>query len=162
MAGMDENEFPREEAPLPHLSLDRQVTVGATEYLITATDSGASRIDLAIVACDRDGRVVSEICGGISPNDLPAVADVLSSTLAGLVALRQSHRVIPQRVRPPNQGAGWTAEDDARLLARHRDGATDRQLATELGRTRGGIRLRLERLGAIPADRRSPPSAAAV
>ena len=150
---MDDNQYPPEEAPPPHISLDRHLTVGDNQYLITASGSGGRRIDLAVVACDRAGRVVSEISGGISPADLPAVTDVLTSTLAGLVALHPEHRAPvrpPGRGRRPNHGARWTAADDARLLERYRQGAADKDLMAEFGRSRGGIRARLEHLGEVP------------
>jgi hypothetical protein len=140
-----------EETQQPHLALDRQVTVGDHQYLITASGGVARRIDLAVVGCDREGRVVSEISGGISPDDLPALADVLTSTLASLVALRPSHPEPAPRRRPPNQGLAWTADDDERLVERHREGATEKQLMEEFGRSRGGIRARLDRLGETTA-----------
>jgi hypothetical protein len=96
--------------------------------------------------------VVSEISGGISPTDLPSVADVVSATLAGLVAL---HTVAPARSgRRLNHGARWTDEDDARLIERHRQGATQRELMDEFGRSRGGIRSRLIHLGELTEDGR--------
>lgn len=151
--GMDDNQFPPEEAPPPHLSLDRQLTVGGTQFLITASGSGGRRIDLAVVACDADGRVVSELSGGISPADLPAVTDVLTSTLSGLVALHERGRPASPAggVRRPNQGARWHPEDDARLVERFRAGVGERALMDEFGRSRGGIRARLEHLGEVPA-----------
>jgi hypothetical protein len=158
---MDDNQYPPEEAPPPHINLDRHLTIGDTQYLITASGSGGRRIDLAVVACDRDGRVVSEISGGISPADLPIVTDVLASTLAGLVALHPEHRPParpPGRGRRPNHGARWTADDDARLIERFRQGAADKDLMAEFGRSRGGIRARLEHLGALPADGASQPA----
>ena len=158
---MDDNQYPPEEAPPPHISLDRHLTVGDTQYLITASGSGGRRIDLAVVACDREGRVVSELSGGISPADLPAVTDVLTSTLAGLVALHPEHRVAarsPGRGRRPNHGARWTADDDAHLIERHRQGAADKDLMAEFGRSRGGIRARLEHLGVLPADGTPQPA----
>jgi len=151
---MDDNLYPPEEAPPPHISVDRHLTIGDTQYLITATGRNDRRIDLAVVACDRDGRVVSELSGGISPADLPAVADVLTSTLAGLVALHPEHRVAPapaRRARRPNHGVRWTEDDDARLIERHRAGVAEKDLMEEFGRSRGGIRLRLEHLGVVPA-----------
>jgi hypothetical protein len=156
---MDDNEYLSGEAPPPHIAIDRQVVVGDTQFLITASGSGGRRIDLAVVGCDRDGLVVSEISGGISPRDLPAVADVLTSTLAGLVALHEHHRSTPAAGRRrPNHGARWTPEEDARLAARHRAGASQRELMDEFGRSRGGIRARLEHLGLIETAAPAPPA----
>ena len=147
---MDDNRYLPEEAEPPHIAIDRHLTVGDTEFLITANGSGGRRIDLAVVACDRDGRVVSEISGGISPTDLPSVADVVSATLAGLVALHAP--ATAPRGRRPNHGTRWTGEDDARLIKRYRAGAGQRELMDEFGRSRGGIRARLIHLGELPDD----------
>ena len=146
---MDDNEYLPGEPPPPHVAVDRQVVVGDTQFLITASGHGGGRIDLAVVGCDRAGRVVSEISGGISPRDLPAMTDVLTSTLAGLVALHEQHRV--GRRRRPNHGVRWRPEEDARLAERFRAGAGLRELMEEFGRSRGGIRARLEHLGLIDA-----------
>ena len=132
---MDDNEHLPGKAP-PHVAIDRQVVVGETQFLITASGRGGRRIDLAVVGCDHDGRVISEVSGGISPRDLPAVADLLTSTLAGLVALHSGHAPAPAaavRRRRPNHGIRWRPEEDARLAARHRAGATQRQLMEEFG-----------------------------
>ncbi|MEV6632087.1 hypothetical protein AB0M54_15185 [Actinoplanes sp. NPDC051470] len=152
---MDDNRYPPPEAPPPELSLERQITVGHTQFLITATGAPDTRIDLAVVGCDRDGRVLSEISGGISRGELPAMAEVLTSTLAGLVALHtQHHRVTARRRRAANHGARWSPGDDERLLARHREGASRRELSDEFGRSPAGIRARLEHLGEVDRPER--------
>jgi len=130
-----------------HLTLDRRTTIGSVSYRITAAGDGEEPIDLAIAGRDPDGRVLSSLTGEIRPADLPAVADLVSAALAGLVAV---HNPPPGRRRPDNQGVRWSAEDDARLVARHREGATEKALMKEFGRTRGGIHARLEHLGEIP------------
>ena len=155
---MDENRYPPLEPPPPDLSLERQFTVGDTQFLITATGAVDTRIELAVVGCDSDGRVLSEISGGISRRDLPLVAEVLTSTMAGLVALHVPHHpVAAGRRRAANHGARWRPDDDQRLVARHRAGATRRELSDEFGRSPAGIRARLEHLGEL--DR--PPAAPA-
>ncbi|MFG1608452.1 hypothetical protein [Actinoplanes sp. NPDC049265] len=152
---MDENRYQPPEAPLPDLSLERQITIGDTQFLITATGGIDTRINLAVVGCDRDGRVLSEISGGISRANLPMLAEALSSTLAGLVALHgQHHRATVRRRRPANHGVRWRRADDEHLIARHRDGASRRELADEFGRSPAGIRARLEHLGEL--DRPDP------
>lgn len=145
------------------ITLDRRLVLGEIDYQVTAFPTDDRRIDLCIVSSDPDGRVVSEISGGIAPSDLPGLTDVLTSTLAGLIAMTQpalssrgpsphspaAHAPSPRRDRPPNQGARWTESDDARLLTRYRAGARLRDLTTEFGRSSGGIRARLEFLGAL-------------
>jgi hypothetical protein len=137
------------------ITLDRRLLLGETDYQVTAFPTDDHRIDLCIVSSDGDGRVVSEISGGLSPADLVGLTDVLTSTLAGLIAMTQpalSSRVTPppeRRGRHPNQGARWTPEDDETLVTRYRAGARPRDLMTELGRSHGGIRSRLEFLGEL-------------
>jgi hypothetical protein len=142
----------RTQDPVLQVALERHLTLGTHTYRITASDSGDERIALRVLGHDPTGTVVSEISGGISTVDLPAVADVLSSTLAGLSAL---HRVSPGAGKPrryPKRGTRWSTEDDERLIARHREGAAERTLMTEFGRSRAGIRARLEHLGILPVS----------
>jgi len=157
------------------ITLDRRLVLGETDYQVTAFPTDDHRIDLCIVSSDGDGQVVSEISGGIAPSDLTGLTDVLTSTLAGLIAMTQpafSSRMPPapgQRGRSPNQGARWAPADDERLIARYRAGARQAELAAEFGRSSGGIRARLEFLGELtpgarwrgpepaPASRPAPP-----
>jgi hypothetical protein len=129
--------------------------IGETDYQVTAFPTDEHRIDLCIVSSDGDGQVLSEISGGLAPADLVGLTDVLTSTLCGLIAMTGpplSARADPppeRHGRHPNQGARWSAADDARLVGRYREGARQRELSTEFGRSAGGIRSRLERLGEL-------------
>jgi hypothetical protein len=149
---MDDNRYLKPEAPPPQLSLDRQIVIGDTQFLITASGAMDTRIQLAVVGCARDGRMAGEISGGISPQDLPAFADVLTSTLAGLVELHREHRVSVARRRAAKHGTRWTTEEDEALVARHRAGAPRKELAVEFGRSPGSIQARLEHLGEITPE----------
>jgi hypothetical protein len=147
---MDDYEYAPEVSRPSRLVLDRHLTVGRNRYRLIASGTGDQRIGLTVTGRDDDGIVVSEISGGISLDDLPAVADLVSSALDGLVAVSRPGRTPPPK-RFPNQGARWSAEDDARLVRRHREGAAESVLMAEFSRTRGGIRARLERLGEVAA-----------
>ncbi|MFI5896422.1 hypothetical protein ACIA5D_40615 [Actinoplanes sp. NPDC051513] len=148
------------------ITLDRRLMIGETDYQVTAFPTDDQRIDLCIVSSDGDGQVISEISGGLSPTDLVGLTDVLTSTLAGLIAMTSpplSSRSGPppeRRGRHPNQGARWTAEDDARLLTRYREGARLRDLMEEFGRSGGGVRTRLEHLGELQQGEPWRPAAA--
>src|SRR6478672_8240812 len=137
------------------ITLDRRLMIGETDYQVTAFPTDDHRIDLCIVSSDGDGQVLSEISGGLAPADLVGLTDVLTSTLSGLIAMTGpplSARADPppeRHGRHPNQGARWSAADDARLIDRYREGARQRELSTEFGRSTGGIRSRLERLGEL-------------
>ena len=157
---MDDNKYPPDGEPQPYLSLERQLSVGPHIYQLAASGADEERIGLTLVGWNAAGEVVSEISGGISPADLAPVADALTTTLAGLAALR--HRRLTAAASPAapgqsakrhrNQGVRWTAEDDERLMARFGAGATQKDLMEEFGRSRGGIVARLEHLGLIPAE----------
>jgi hypothetical protein len=143
---MDDYEYAPEVSRPSRLVLDRHLTVGRNRYRLIASGTGDQRIGLTVTGRDDDGIVVSEISGGISLDDLPAVAELVSSALDGLVAVSRPGRTPPPSKRFPNQGARWSAEDDARLVRRHREGAAEPALMAEFSRSRGGIRARLERL----------------
>ena len=149
------------------ITIDRRLRFGETDYQVTVFPAEDSRLDLCIVSSDGDGRAISEISGGLAPSDLPGMTDVLTSTLAGLIAMTRpgsAARPAPTgRGRPPNLGARWTPEEDTRLIDRHRAGARLTLLAEEFGRSSGGIRARLEHLGEIPPGGRwqQPPPAPA-
>lgn len=167
--GMNAMEHAPEQDRRSHTLMERHLVVGAHTYQITASGTGEDEVRLHLNGWDADGSAIGELSGGISPADLPAVADALTSTLAGLVALRTTpagarrtsmtrtaagpgsggSRVAELPKRHPNQGTRWTAEDDARLVGRFQEGAAERTLIDEFGRSRGGIRARLETLGLI-------------
>ncbi|MEV4350682.1 hypothetical protein AB0J83_40005 [Actinoplanes sp. NPDC049596] len=144
------------------ITLDRRLTLGDTDYQVTTYPTETERFDLCIVSSDHDGNVVSEISADIVPSDLAGLTDVLTSTLAGLLAMTHpgpGARDAPppdRRNRHPNQGVRWTPADDERLLTRYREGARPRDLMAEFGRSNGGIRARLELLGELTPGARWP------
>ena len=127
--GMDDNRYLPRRRRLHTSASTAIVTVGDTEYLVTAFPQRRP--------AHRPGMVEQRPRGPGGQRDQrrdlagrPArgLTDVLTSTLAGLVALTQHarSRAAPppdRRGRHPNQGARWTAEDDARLIERYRAGA---------------------------------------
>ncbi|MFI5933182.1 hypothetical protein [Actinoplanes sp. NPDC051494] len=159
---MNDTGFAPEQDRRPHTMLEQHLVVGAHTYQITASGTGGEKVSLSLYGWGPEGAVVSEMSGGISSLDLPAVAEALSSTLAGLVAMRSPGKVVKAKAaverpkRYPNRGTRWSTEDDALLLARFRGGCTERALMEEFGRSRGGIRARLETLGEIEPDAGSP------
>ncbi|MFF5082511.1 hypothetical protein ACFY36_36160 [Actinoplanes sp. NPDC000266] len=156
------------------ITLDRRLVLDGTAYQVTSFPAEDDRFDLCIVSSDAEGHVLSEISAGIEPSDLPGLTDVLTSTLAGLLAMTQpsssARDAPPPERRHPNQGARWTPDDDDRLLTRYREGARPRDLMSEFGRSNGGIRSRLEYLGELapgarwhsPTTRPAPPTSTPV
>ncbi|MEV8507884.1 hypothetical protein AB0368_24105 [Actinoplanes sp. NPDC051475] len=153
---MNDNEYTPDLDRRPHTQLDRHFTSGGNTYQVTASGTGDERIRLTVTGWDPGGEVVSEISGGILPADLLAVADALTSTLTGLAALRARGKPpVALKEKPkryPNRGARWSPEDDERLVARYREGVGFGELMEEFGRSRGGIRARLESLGEIAVE----------
>ncbi|GGQ79026.1 hypothetical protein [Couchioplanes azureus] len=153
---MEANAYAPELDRRPHTHLDRHFLSGDNAYHLIASGTGDDRIRLTVTGWGPGGEVVSELGGGISPADLPAVTEALASTLSGLTALR-ARRGTPRAAerkprRYPNLGVRWSTEDDERLVARYREGASDRELMEEFGRSRGGIRARLEGLGEVAPE----------
>ncbi|MEV4637454.1 hypothetical protein AB0J80_08895 [Actinoplanes sp. NPDC049548] len=153
---MNDNEYTPDLDRRPHTQLDRHFISGGNTYQLTACGTGDDRIRLTLSGWNPGGEVVSEFSGGISPADLPAVTEALTSTLTGLAALRSrgkpSRPPADKPKRYPNRGARWSPEDDERLVTRYREGATEHELMAEFGRSRGGILARLESLGEITAE----------
>jgi hypothetical protein len=71
------------------ITLDRRLMLGDTDYQVTAFPTDDHRIDLCIVSTDPEGHVISELSAGLTPTDLPNMANILTSTLAGLIAMTQ-------------------------------------------------------------------------
>lgn len=68
----------------------------------------------------------------------------------------RAYAVEELRKQYPNAYTPWTADDDARLVARFQDGATIPDLMREFGRQRGGITARLGKHGLDPAANKAP------
>jgi hypothetical protein len=160
---MDVAECHSEEVPTTHIDLRRRLSTGGRHYEISAAGTDDDRIALLIVGRDDEGTVLTEVAGEVPPEDLPAVTDLLTTTLAGLVTLSRDpaelrmSAVARKRKRHPNAGARWTADDQARLVQRHHEGASVEELMRELGRNRGGILSRLVQLGELKQEH-WPPS----
>jgi hypothetical protein len=160
---MDVAECFSEEVPTTHIDLRRRLSTGGRHYEISAAGTDDDRIALLIVGRDGEGAVLTEVAGEVPPEDLPAVTDLLTTTLAGLVSLSRDpaelrmSAVARKRKRHPNAGARWTADDQVRLVQRHHEGASVEELMRELGRNRGGILSRLVQLGELTQEH-WPPS----
>ena len=61
--------------------------------------------------------------------------------------IRRADRLAQAQSRLPNTGKSWTSQEDSVLLQRYKGGAAIETLASLHGRTTGGIRARLEKLG---------------
>lgn len=66
--------------------------------------------------------------------------------MAAPAAGEKSYSVEKLRAVYPNAYRPWSKEEDSRLLARHHEGASAKELSAEFGRQSGSIRSRLEKL----------------
>jgi hypothetical protein len=83
-------------------------------------------------------------------------ADVLRALLAGLTALeRMAARAQRRAQLPGNVGHAWTTEEEGRLVAAFKSGASPVAIARQHGRTLRAIEARLEKLGLITAEQRT-------
>jgi hypothetical protein len=123
--------------------------VSFTDYMPDPNDADCLRRSMTIPA-DRitfeDDHLVLWLAG----------SEIARLTLSAVVAVEvartpgSGQREDPEelRTRYPNMGQPWTAEDEAQLLTRYREGEHDLEaLGTEFGRQPSAIRSRLGKLG---------------
>ncbi len=155
---------PLEETDPPHIDLRRRVCVSGRSYEVSACGGGYEPVAVRLTGRNAGGFIVTDLRGDVLPQDLIDVAELLQVTLEGVATATRRDGAwqprgdpdVPARPGvwpppgvelPPNAGAKWTDEDLARLVERHRAGATVTELMAEFGRTDGGIRSRLQMLG---------------
>lgn len=125
-------------------------------------------------ALERSLAVLSALAEGIDPVTGESLPDscrealVADSLHLAVAALRARAKQRARRARlPANVGKPWRPEEDAALLAAWDAGETLEALAARFGRTRIGIRSRLQRHGRVvpaaqgSAERAAPRSDAA-
>jgi hypothetical protein len=136
--------------------LDREAVSEADSAANANADAEAPPAD----SLEHSLEVLSALAEGIDPISgdrlpaiclEPAIADALQVAVAALRA-RVQQRARRARL-PANVGKPWRPEDDAALLAAWAAGEALEALAQRFGRTRVGIRSRLERHGRLA----SPP-----
>jgi transposase-like protein len=86
-----------------------------------------------------------EPAASVAPGDGPASED------SGAEESPPS-RLEKKRLKHPNHGHRWTAEDDESLSQQFEAGATIRRLCKEFGRNANAVRARLVRLGLLAAE----------
>jgi len=104
---------------------------------------------LAIVAALADG--INPHTGEEFPADSPyQTVDIVRALLLASRALEARTKAQSRNTRAPaNAGKRWTADEDAKLLARFDAGDSVSELARAHGRTPAGIQARLERHGRL-------------
>jgi hypothetical protein len=142
----------------------RDVRVGTRTFEVDIAAVANGRITLTVVGRDSTGAVRSEIDATIATDDLNLLAQVLGAELKTLAAWqkrpRQSYADIIEQARRVHGNAypPWSAAEEQQLVAQFRTSVTIPQLSTELGRSAGAIRGRLEQLGEIAPVRGDLPT----
>ena len=115
-------------------------------------DLDAERLMIRIGAAGAEGEPVADGQVEVSAGAAETLGSVLSETLRHHAALADpgGRRA---RDRPASQGRPWTPELDAELEHRWIAGESVADIARELGRSPGGIRARLPRVGCDPERR---------
>jgi hypothetical protein len=141
----------------------REVRTGTRTFQVDIATAADGRIGLTVVSRDSTGALHSEIDATIATDDLNLLAQVLGGELKTLAAWqkrpRESYADIIEQARRTHGNAylPWSASEEQQLVSQFRAGVTIPQLSTELSRSAGAIRGRLEQLGELAPVRADPP-----
>jgi len=146
-----------------HLGIDHRT------YEVTAFHDGQGVVEVSLTAWG-DERPIARLAGEVPAVDAVDVGHLLAGALAAFRDPPPRDPVPTWPVRDPrdhraaypNAGKPWEPADLDLLVARFQEGASVDTLTTELGRTEGGIRSRLQIMGITrpPAD--APPGVSPV
>jgi hypothetical protein len=170
VAGMSDFDWDYELSGPRSTDVRRRLTIDQRDYNVVAFDGGGGFVGLRVTGWDA-GYTVTEMVGEIPAADAFDVGNLIASALAGF---RESGGDPPsqdvpvmsprdwwaaQREAAPNAGKPWETQDLELLMARFQEGASVKTLTAELGRTEGGIRSRLQLLGATRTHLAPDPNA---
>jgi hypothetical protein len=143
----------------------RRLTIDRRNYDVVAFYGGDGLVGVRVTGWD-GGSLVTEMVGELPATDAFEVGTLIAAALSGFRELATRTETVPTRpaedwwsppwASAPNAGKPWEPQDLEMLLARFQEGASVKSLTAELGRTEGGIRSRLQLLGAT-RQTPSPP-----
>ncbi|MEV0273291.1 hypothetical protein AB0H43_31355 [Hamadaea sp. NPDC050747] len=140
---------------LPAQALVREVTGPDRTGQISASPSDDGRWDFSLVICDADGQVMTDLSGVIAPADVSLVLSVLPLEVATMGAWGGvpvvADPMAERRRKHPNLYTKWTEAEESALVERFEAGEAYADIAKTLGRTVGGVKARLVRLGHLTA-----------
>jgi hypothetical protein len=138
----------------PAQSLIREVTGADRTCQISATPAPDGRWEFSLITNDADGQVLTDLTGMVAPDDVELILSALPMEIATMGIWGGPPRAVVERRRKhPRLYTKWTEEHEAYLVERFREGASCTEIAEELGRTVGGVKARLVRLGQLtPAE----------
>ncbi|MCP2325547.1 hypothetical protein HDA40_004054 [Hamadaea flava] len=135
----------------PAQAIVREVTGPDRTGQISASPSADGRWDFSLIICDTDGQVMTDLTGVIAPSDVSLVLTVLPLEVATMSAWGGVPPMAERRRKHPNLYTKWTEADEAALVERFEAGEAYDDIAGALGRTAGGVKARLVRLGHLTA-----------
>lgn len=138
----------------------REVTDGQRHCQLSTSVGPDGRWEFSLLSSDPGGQVLTDLSGHIAPDDVALVLRTLPLELATMGSWLQpfaaAETVAPaiaeRRKRYPNHLVKWSDSDDARLVERHRAGASLPDLGKEFGRSTGAVTARLVKLGELPPE----------
>jgi hypothetical protein len=143
----------------PAQALLREVTRPDRTCQISSSPAPDGRWEFSLITCDGDGQILSDLSGVLAPDDVGLILSALPLEIATMGAWGGLPTPLEERRRKhPNLYAKWTAEEESELIERFRFGATFGEIARELGRTVGGVKARLVRLGELASEEAGWPS----
>lgn len=130
------------------LVIVREATIEGQNFRVRASLLDGDRVEIDFASADSGG-----LAGEVSVADLLPATAALSALFGGVAVAVQRARAArlvdagEVRRRFPQAYRSWSGDEEERLLARYRNGATVEELSLEFGRQPGGIRARLAKLG---------------
>lgn len=123
-----------------------------------------TRVILALLAEGRSSDDVLRMRPYLTPDDIRRAARDALNALDGAPRIEsRAERIERVRKTHPRAFEPWGEDEDAHVLRRHEEGASQSQIARELGRPPGAVRARLDKwLGPSWRERGvDPPGGAA-
>jgi DNA-binding NarL/FixJ family response regulator len=92
---------------------------------------------------------IDPLTGEVFPSDSPyQQAEIVRALLRAVHSLDTTAPLPkPRKLAPTNAGQAWGVEQEQELLALALAGNSTKDIAAQMGRTRGAIRSRLEKMG---------------
>ena len=138
---------------LPAQALLREVTGPDRTCQISSSPAPDGRWEFSLITCDTDGQILSDLSGVLAPDDVGLILSALPLEIAALGAWGGPPSALAERrLKHPNLYAKWTEAEESDLVERFRGGARFTEIAGELGRTVGGVKARLIRLGELSPE----------
>ncbi|MGV9775082.1 hypothetical protein [Streptosporangium sp. NPDC003464] len=139
-----------------HLSLSD----GGHHYDFRAEADESGVLQVEVTGCQDDGELITQMQGTAPAADLAEIGRLFLAAAAATPAVaRVAPTVQERRLKHANSHQPWTSKEEARLAAEAAvPGVTLAQLAKSFGRSRNGIKARMEKLG-IALGQPAPPVA---